>query len=123
MHRSGGAIGAGLFVGSGGAFQSGGPAAVIIGFTLVGIMIYLMMQALAELAVMYPINGKSVAGRDGRWTVCIEQAIALGLRLTFCVQARSPCISVASSTRPGASHAVGTILISKSLIWFRHLIL
>ncbi|KAK3620060.1 hypothetical protein LTR56_023643 [Elasticomyces elasticus] len=53
----GGAIGAGLFVGSAGAFQSGGPASVIIGFTLVGIMIYFMMQALAELAVLYPING------------------------------------------------------------------
>ncbi|KAK3068590.1 hypothetical protein LTS18_000597, partial [Coniosporium uncinatum] len=53
----GGAIGAGLFVGSGGAFQTGGPAAVLIGFIIVGGMIYLMMQALAELAVMYPING------------------------------------------------------------------
>ncbi|KAK3052791.1 hypothetical protein LTR09_006274 [Extremus antarcticus] len=53
----GGAIGAGLFVNSGSAFQTGGPASVLIGFTLVGISIYLMMQALAELAVMYPING------------------------------------------------------------------
>ncbi|KAK5114829.1 hypothetical protein LTR62_001986 [Meristemomyces frigidus] len=57
MIAIGGAIGAGLFVGSGGAFQTGGPASVIIGFTLIGIMIYFMMQALAELAVMYPVNG------------------------------------------------------------------
>jgi amino acid transporter len=54
---SGGAIGSGLFIGSGGSFTTGGPAAVIIGFLIIGIMIYLMMQALAELAVMYPING------------------------------------------------------------------
>jgi amino acid transporter len=33
---SGGAIGAGLFVGSGGAFQTGGPGSVLIGFMLVG---------------------------------------------------------------------------------------
>lgn len=33
---SGGAIGAGLFIGSGGAFQTGGPASVLIGFMLVG---------------------------------------------------------------------------------------
>lgn len=33
---SGGAIGAGLFVGSGGAFQSGGPASVFLGFFIVG---------------------------------------------------------------------------------------
>lgn len=33
---SGGAIGAGLFIGSGGAFQTGGPASVFIGFMVVG---------------------------------------------------------------------------------------
>jgi amino acid transporter len=57
MIAIGGAIGAGLFVGSGQAFQSGGPGAVLIGFMIIGGMIYLMMQALAELSVMYPING------------------------------------------------------------------
>jgi len=57
MIAIGGAIGSGLFIGSGGSFVAGGPAAVIIGFLVIGIMIYLMMQALAELAVMYPING------------------------------------------------------------------
>ena len=56
-HHSGGAIGAGLFIGSGSGFSNGGPASVLIGFIIVGVMIYLMMQALAELAVMYPING------------------------------------------------------------------
>ncbi|KIW82102.1 hypothetical protein Z517_05129 [Fonsecaea pedrosoi CBS 271.37] len=57
MIAIGGAIGAGLFIGSGSAFQTGGPGAVLIGFMIIGGMIYLMMQALAELAVMYPING------------------------------------------------------------------
>ncbi|RMZ70683.1 amino-acid permease [Pyrenophora seminiperda CCB06] len=57
MIAIGGAIGSGLFIGSASSFTTGGPAAVIIGFTLIGIMMYLMMQALAELAVMYPING------------------------------------------------------------------
>ncbi|RYN48463.1 putative amino-acid permease [Alternaria tenuissima] len=57
MIAIGGAIGSGLFIGSASSFVTGGPASVIIGFTLIGIMMYLMMQALAELAVMYPING------------------------------------------------------------------
>ncbi|OTA19154.1 hypothetical protein BTJ68_15232 [Hortaea werneckii EXF-2000] len=57
MIAIGGAIGSGLFIGSGPSFVDGGPAAVIIGFLAIGVMIYLMMQALAELAVMYPING------------------------------------------------------------------
>ncbi|RDW57314.1 hypothetical protein BP5796_12764 [Coleophoma crateriformis] len=53
----GGAIGAGLFVSSGSAFQTGGPGAVVIGFMIIGGMVYLMMQALAEMAVIYPVNG------------------------------------------------------------------
>lgn len=57
MIAIGGAIGAGLFISSGGAFQTGGPASVLIGFSIIGIMMVLMMQALAELSVMYPING------------------------------------------------------------------
>ncbi|KAI7293907.1 AAT family amino acid transporter [Hortaea werneckii] len=57
MIAIGGAIGSGLFIGSGPSFVAGGPASVIIGFLAIGVMIYLMMQALAELAVMYPING------------------------------------------------------------------
>jgi len=57
MIAIGGAIGAGLFVGSGGAFTTGGPASVLLGFMIIGFMIYLMMQALAEMSVMYPING------------------------------------------------------------------
>ncbi|KER00137.1 hypothetical protein AUEXF2481DRAFT_24491 [Aureobasidium subglaciale EXF-2481] len=57
MIAIGGAIGAGLFIGSGSAFQSGGPGSVLIGFMLVGLQVYFMMQALAEMSVMYPING------------------------------------------------------------------
>ncbi|KXH59912.1 amino acid permease [Colletotrichum salicis] len=57
MIAIGGAIGAGLFVGSGGALRSGGPAALIIGYMIVGFMLMLTTQALAEMAVLYPVNG------------------------------------------------------------------
>ncbi|KAK1983838.1 amino acid permease [Colletotrichum cereale] len=57
MIAIGGAIGAGLFVGSGGALRSGGPAALIIGYMIVGIMLLFTTQALAEMAVLYPVNG------------------------------------------------------------------
>jgi len=57
MIAIGGAIGAGLFIGSGGALYKGGPAALIIGYSIVGCMLLLTMQALAELAVLYPVNG------------------------------------------------------------------
>lgn len=40
MIAIGGSIGAGFFVGSGGALNKGGPASVLIDFSLMGIMIF-----------------------------------------------------------------------------------
>ncbi|RSL71115.1 hypothetical protein CEP54_001430 [Fusarium duplospermum] len=57
MIAIGGAIGAGLFVGSGGALQKGGPASLIIGYMVIGVMLLCTCLALAEMAVLYPING------------------------------------------------------------------
>ncbi|KAF3769918.1 hypothetical protein M406DRAFT_248429 [Cryphonectria parasitica EP155] len=52
-----GAIGAGLFVGSGSALRTGGPGALVICYMIIGIMLLFTCQALAELAVLYPVNG------------------------------------------------------------------
>ncbi|KAL8708689.1 MAG: hypothetical protein Q9225_007565 [Loekoesia sp. 1 TL-2023] len=57
MIAIGGSIGAGLFVGSGSAFHSGGPGSVLIAFMIVGVMLLFTVQALGELAVLYPVNG------------------------------------------------------------------
>ncbi|THZ62138.1 hypothetical protein D6C85_09336 [Aureobasidium pullulans] len=57
MIAIGGSIGAGLFVGSGGALRSGGPASLLIGFGIMGVMIFNVVYALGELAIMYPISG------------------------------------------------------------------
>lgn len=53
----GGAIGAGLFVGSGNALHTGGPASLVICYTIIGIMLLFTSQALAEMAVLFPVNG------------------------------------------------------------------
>lgn len=37
---SGGAIGAGLFIGSGNAFQAGGPGSVLLGFMIIGKIVH-----------------------------------------------------------------------------------
>jgi amino acid transporter len=47
---TGGSIGAGLFVGSGGALRTGGPGSVLLGFIIIGFMLLCTMQALGELA-------------------------------------------------------------------------
>jgi yeast amino acid transporter len=46
----GGSIGAGLFVGSGGALNIGGPASLVLNFAIVGLMVTFTMGALGELA-------------------------------------------------------------------------
>ncbi|KAJ6442467.1 amino acid permease [Purpureocillium lavendulum] len=56
MIAIGGAIGAGLFVGSGSALHSGGPASLVIDL-IIGVMLLITNMALAEMAVLYPVNG------------------------------------------------------------------
>lgn len=88
----GGCIGAGLFVGSGGALASGGPASLLIGFLIIGLMVFNVVHALAELAVMYDICGgfytysarfihPSWAFAMG-WNYCLQWAIVLPLEIT-----------------------------------------
>jgi len=57
MIAIGGAIGMGLFVGTGSALAVAGPASLWIAFVITGLMLYTVVMALGELAVMYPING------------------------------------------------------------------
>lgn len=57
MIAMGGAIGAGLFVGSGSALNTGGPASLVICYLVVGVMLLFTCQALAEMAVLFPVNG------------------------------------------------------------------
>ena len=52
MIAIGGSIGAGLFVGSGSALNSGGPASLVIDFIIIGIMLLFTVNALGELAGM-----------------------------------------------------------------------
>ncbi|EGV61138.1 hypothetical protein CANTEDRAFT_99846 [Yamadazyma tenuis ATCC 10573] len=56
MIAIGGTIGTGLFVGNGYAL-SFGPGSLLIGYTLVGIAMLLVMNALGELASQFPVSG------------------------------------------------------------------
>ncbi|OCK84072.1 hypothetical protein K432DRAFT_378912 [Lepidopterella palustris CBS 459.81] len=52
-----GIIGPGLLVGSGGALSHGGPASLLIGFGVIGIIACSIMQSLGEITTLYPTGG------------------------------------------------------------------
>lgn len=87
MIAIGGAIGTGLFVGSGSALATGGPASLIIAFGLIGIMLYCTVHALGELAVLYPVAGSfAVYGTrfiDPAWGFAMGWNYALGWLVTI----------------------------------------
>jgi amino acid transporter len=108
MIAIGGSIGAGFFVGSGSALTKGGPASLFICFSIAGIMIFNVVYALGELAVMYPVSGGfytySVRFIDPSWGFAMgwnyvfQWVIVLPLELTvvsFTVQFWDKDISVA----------------------------
>ncbi|TRX90790.1 hypothetical protein FHL15_008369 [Xylaria flabelliformis] len=82
MIAIGGAIGAGLFIGSGSALHNGGPASLIIGYLVIGVMLLFTMQALGELAVLYPVNGAFytyvVRFIDPSWGFAVGWQYAIG---------------------------------------------
>ena len=57
MIAIGGIIGPGLLVGSGNALHLAGPAGILISFSLVGIIVFFVMQSLGELATVIPVTG------------------------------------------------------------------
>jgi amino acid permease len=57
MIAIGGAIGAGLFIGSGRALSTGGPGALVLDFGLIGAMLFCTINALGELATLFPVQG------------------------------------------------------------------
>ena len=61
MIAIGGSIGTGLFIGSGKALNNGGPASLLICFSLIGLMLYTTVHALGELAVLFPVAGSFAA--------------------------------------------------------------
>jgi amino acid transporter len=59
-----GIIGPGLLVGSGRALQNGGPASLLIGFGVIGMIAFSIMQSLGELTTLYPGGGSFVSLAD-----------------------------------------------------------
>lgn len=82
MIAIGGAIGTGLFVGSGRALRTAGPAGILIGWGLTGTMIYSMVMALGELCVVFPISG----GFTTFATRFIDQSFGFATNVNYMLQ-------------------------------------
>lgn len=91
MIAIGGAIGTGLFLGSGQVLAKGGPASVLISYILIGLMIFCTMQALGELSITFPVSGAFVTynvrfldpswGFAMAWNYCLQWLVVMPLEL------------------------------------------
>lgn len=57
----GGVIGTGLFLGTAGSLQNGGPVGLLLGYTVVGTITYSVMISLGEMIAYLPIPGGHIA--------------------------------------------------------------
>lgn len=55
-----GTIGTGLFLGTGRSLAQGGPASMLICYALIGLIVYITLLLLGEMATQYPVAGESV---------------------------------------------------------------
>lgn len=56
MIAIGGAIGTGLIIGTGRALAQAGPGSVFISYTFIGLIVFLVMAALGEMAAWLPMS-------------------------------------------------------------------
>ncbi|GAA5846736.1 hypothetical protein JCM5353_006676 [Sporobolomyces roseus] len=57
MIAVGGSIGTGLFIGSGQALRNGGPLGILIAWSIIGVMLINVTQAIGEMCILYPVSG------------------------------------------------------------------
>lgn len=80
MIAIGGALGTGLIIGTGSALANTGPASILISYTLVGILVYVVMAALGEMATWLPAAG----GFAVYATRFVDPALGFSLGYTYC---------------------------------------
>ncbi|GAB7351218.1 hypothetical protein MBLNU459_g1654t1 [Dothideomycetes sp. NU459] len=106
MIAIGGSIGTGLFVGSGSALATGGPASLVIAYGLIGIMLFCTVHALGELAVAFPVAGSFAvyASRfiDPAWGFAMAWNYALSWLITLPLEIIAASITL--SFWPGAAN-------------------
>ncbi|GAB7343281.1 hypothetical protein MBLNU457_1337t1 [Dothideomycetes sp. NU457] len=79
MIAIGGAIGTGLIIGTGKSLAQSGPGSILISYTLVGFIVFLVMAALGEMAAWLPMG----SGFSGYATRFCDPALGFALGYTY----------------------------------------
>ncbi|KAJ5104804.1 amino acid permease/ SLC12A domain-containing protein [Penicillium alfredii] len=110
-------IGTGLFVGTGAAYAKAGPAGLLLAYLVVGLVLWCVMQSIAELATLLP-----TAGSFPHWaTRFIDPAVGFSLAISYgyCytiaiaseVSAAAVIVSYWTDLTPAVVITVGLVLI------------
>ncbi|KAF2439166.1 dicarboxylic amino acid permease-like protein [Karstenula rhodostoma CBS 690.94] len=79
MIAIGGAIGTGLIIGTGKALAQSGPASILISYTFVGFLVWIVMSGLGEMAAWLP----HASGFSGYATRFVDPALGFALGWTY----------------------------------------
>ncbi|KAF2807222.1 uncharacterized protein BDZ99DRAFT_393001 [Mytilinidion resinicola] len=79
MIAIGGAIGTGLIIGTGAALAKAGPASILISYAFVGVLVYMVMCGLGEMAAWLPLG----SGFSGYATRFCDPALGFALGYTY----------------------------------------
>ncbi|KAH3661489.1 hypothetical protein OGAPHI_006336 [Ogataea philodendri] len=94
----GGAIGTGLFVGTGGTLTACGPAGLLVGYLILSYFVWAIMNQLGEMVSYLPISGKSTMyALCERYTGNKSIAFAAGLNLYYAQALIAPAEMSASA--------------------------
>jgi Amino acid permease len=86
MIAIGGAIGTGLIIGTGVALARAGPASMLISYSLVGFLVWIVMSALGEMAAWLPLS----SGFTGYAARFCDPALGFALGWTYVKKTSSP---------------------------------
>jgi amino acid transporter len=110
-------IGTGLFIGTGAAYAKAGPAGLLLAYIIVGMVLWCVMQSIAELATLLP-----TAGSFPHWaTRFIDPSVGFSLAISYgyCytiaiaseVSAAAVIVSYWTDITPAVVITVGLVLI------------
>ncbi|KAJ5619167.1 hypothetical protein N7510_003151 [Penicillium lagena] len=90
-------IGTGLFVGTGAAYAKAGPAGLLLAFIIVGMVLWCVMQSIAELATLLP-----TAGSFPHWaTRFIDPSVGFSLAISY-----GYCYTIAIASETSAAAVI-----------------